>query len=108
MDAAEIKIDRDRNLWVDRARAYKVLIDGEIAGEIRHGESRSFNVPPGRHQLRLKIDWAMSKSMDIDLPSGAQATIRCGPARPFLLGQLLGTLKISPYIRVGTADLSEH
>lgn len=100
MDAAQIQIDRDRNRWVDRGRSYKVLIDGETAGEVRCGESRSFEVSPGRRQLCLKIDWTVSKTIDFDLDPGGEARFRCGPSRPSLLGQLLGMLRITPYIRV--------
>jgi hypothetical protein len=108
MDAAQIQIGRVRNRWLDRGRAYKVLIDGEMVGEVRHGESRGFQVPPGRHQLRLRIDWTSSQTLDCDLSAGDEAKFRCGPSRPFLIGQLLGMLRISPYIELSPGDSSER
>jgi hypothetical protein len=107
MDAAQIQIGRAHNRWVDRSRAYKVLIDGEMVGEVRHGESRDFQVPPGRHQLRLKIDWTSSKTIDCELGAGDEAKFRCGPSRPFL-GQLLGILRITPYVELSPGNSSER
>jgi hypothetical protein len=37
MKVAEIYINRDRDRWADRVRAYKVVVDGETAGEIQRG-----------------------------------------------------------------------
>jgi hypothetical protein len=108
MGPAKIHIDRDCNRWVDRFRVYKVLIDGEPAGEIRRGESRCFKVAPGRHQLRLTIDWTASETIDLDLEPGVETRVQCAPSRYPPLGQLLGMLRISPYIRLSKGDSSKR
>jgi|1186.fasta_scaffold438474_2 hypothetical protein len=77
--AASIQLDRKPGGWVDRARAYKVLIDGQPVGEIRHGESQVFTVAPGRHEVHMKIDWARSPSVELELPEGGVARLHCRP-----------------------------
>jgi hypothetical protein len=61
-------------------------------------------LPPGSHELSLRIDWTRSKTMILELRSGEGAYVRCGPSRPLLLGQLLGILRIKPYISLRRAD----
>lgn len=107
MNASKIQIARAANRWVDRGRAYKVFINGETVGEVRRGESRSFEVPPGRHQLRLKIDWTSSNTLDCELGAGEEAMFRCCPSRPFFIGQLLGMLRVIPYVELRPEHISE-
>lgn len=48
---------------MDRLRSYKVIIDGEIAGVIKNGESKEFPISSGQHELSLKIDWCGSNTI---------------------------------------------
>ncbi len=84
MEPASIQIDRDANLWADRARAYHVLIDGHDEGNIRRGELKTFEVSEGQHEVFLKIDWVRSKSIVLDLDQGEKATLSCGARSPIL------------------------
>ena len=59
---AFLKIVRDAG-YADRLRAYKVVIDGKTAGEIRNGETKEFAVSAGQHNVLLKIDWCGSKTV---------------------------------------------
>ncbi len=43
--SAWIDVERLEGLR-DKARAYKVIIDGQEAGTIRHGQQQSFQVTP--------------------------------------------------------------
>jgi hypothetical protein len=55
---------------VDWLRAYKILLDGEVVGQIRNGREVVLEVPPGRHELSLKIDWAGSNTLTFDAAEG--------------------------------------
>ena len=55
-----LKVVRDSG-YADRARAYKVVVDGQTVGEIRNGETREFPITSGQHDVSLKIDWCGSK-----------------------------------------------
>jgi hypothetical protein len=46
----------------DRLRAYKVIVDGNTAGEIRNGETMEFPISSGQHDLLFKNDWCGSKT----------------------------------------------
>jgi hypothetical protein len=79
--AAQITLKRLRRPIGDVLRTYKVVIDGDTVGEIRRGETKTFAVAPGRHEIQLEIDWASSRRLDLNLSSGDVATLTCS-ARP--------------------------
>ena len=66
---ASLTVVRDSG-YADRMRAYKVILDGAIIGEIRNGETKDFLVAPGEHQLSLKIDWCGSKAIAFTAAEG--------------------------------------
>jgi len=61
-----IKIQRDSG-YADRLRAYKVVLDGEVIGEIRNGQLVEFDVAPGMHRLNIKIDWCRSNAVEFEM-----------------------------------------
>lgn len=63
---------------VDITRAYRVEIDGNIAGQIGAGKVQSFPVSPGKHSLVLKIDWCSSPASEIEVQAGSGAMLYCG------------------------------
>ena len=80
MSEATIRIQRDGGRHVDRARRYAVIVDDEVVGRIRRGESFDHRVSPGRHEVRLKIDWSGSPTVEVDIPEGGVERFRCAPA----------------------------
>jgi hypothetical protein len=73
-----IEIAREK-AYVDKARAHKVLIDGTEVGRIKEGETQSFPVAPGAHEVVLKIDWATSPAVTVDVAPGSTAKLRTRP-----------------------------
>jgi hypothetical protein len=64
-----ITIVRDSG-YVDRLRAYEVLIDRQRLGELRNGESKQFTISPGQHELMVKVDWCSSKPVNFTAVEG--------------------------------------
>lgn len=79
--AAQIVLKRLRRPVGDVLRTYHVVIDGNRAGEIRRGETKTFDVAPGQHEIHLEIDWAKSRNLELNLSSGDVASLTCS-ARP--------------------------
>jgi hypothetical protein len=75
-----LRVTRNPAPWRDRPRAYKVLVDGAVVGKIRNGESADFSVPPGHHEIRLKMDWTGSQVFSLDAEPGEVAHFECEPA----------------------------
>ena len=73
-----IEIEREK-AYVDKVRAHKVLIDDAQVGTIKEGETKSFPVAPGSHEVVLRIDWARSPVVTIDVAPGAIAKLRTRP-----------------------------
>ena len=54
-------IERERLAWMDTLRSYRVLVDGEMVGRLRNGETREYPLRPGRHTVQVRIDWTGSE-----------------------------------------------
>jgi hypothetical protein len=59
---SRITLKRLRRPLGDVLRTYKVVIDGNTVGDIRRGETKTCDMPPGRHEIHLEIDWAKSRN----------------------------------------------
>jgi len=64
-----VTIIRDAG-YVDRLRAYQIMIDGQTVGELKNGEIKQFSVPAGQHQLAVKVDWCGSKRVHFKIAEG--------------------------------------
>jgi hypothetical protein len=64
-----IKIHRPKE-YINSLRAYEIFVDGSKAGEIKNGAVTDLQVPPGKHSVSLKIDWAKSKQLEMQIQEG--------------------------------------
>ena len=74
---AKIKLKRDSG-YVDRIRAYHVVIDGKKIEKISNGESLEIPVQPGSHELFLKIDWCRSNKIQFSISEEETKVFDCG------------------------------
>ena len=98
---AQITLKRLRRPLGDVLRTYKVVIDGNTIGDIRRGDTKTFDVPPGRHEIHLEIDWATSRKLELNLSEGDVATLTCS-ARPPNAGWTV--LASKDYIKLEIVD----
>lgn len=61
-----IVLSRDRG-WADRIRKYQVIIDDKIVGKIGFGETVEYPCSEGLHTIQVKIDWARTKCITVDI-----------------------------------------
>ncbi|MFI7070684.1 hypothetical protein [Micromonospora sediminicola] len=45
----------------------KIEIDGQVAARLKRGTSQSLEVSPGRHVVRLHLNWQSSSPVELDL-----------------------------------------
>lgn len=57
---AKIILSR-KNEFMNRARAFKVFIDGEEVGKIGNNKVEEFDIVAGSHTILCKIDWCSSE-----------------------------------------------
>lgn len=68
-DSAVISVCRaDR--WMGKLRQVDVLIDGDVAGKLRNGESRDFSVSGGEHSVVVQCPWLTSNSITVAVADG--------------------------------------
>jgi hypothetical protein len=101
--AATISVTRQAGGYTDRARAYKVLVDGEEKATVKHGQTADVEVAPGQHELQMKVDWATSPPLRVELADGARAQFACAPNANPLTAWFYAFFKRSAYIRLEPA-----
>src|SRR5262245_45996688 len=55
--------------FADRARAYRIFVDGAPAGTGKAGSEISLDLPPGEHEILARIDWCRSNVLKAVVPS---------------------------------------
>lgn len=72
-------------LAVRRARDYcgvsgamRVLIDDRAAGSINYGDRAEFPLQPGRHTVRVSMDWCRSEPFELQIHEGEVAELEGG------------------------------
>ncbi|GIE32981.1 hypothetical protein Ait01nite_060260 [Actinoplanes italicus] len=85
----------------DRFRAYRVEIDGEQVGELRHGGEFLVEAAPGSRTVRALIDWTGSPELVLDLVEGEAFSIRVEPAEGSTMESLQGD---DGYLRLTVED----
>ena len=98
---ARVTLKRLPRPVADLFRSYKVIIDGTFVGAIRRRETRSFDVPPGRHEIHLTIDWCRSRDIELNLLPGEEAHLTCR-ARSLFGGR--GIAHPDDYIKVDRTE----
>lgn len=58
---------------MNRARSFKILVNGQEAGRIANGGSEELRVEPGPQRLACKIDWITSREFELNLAAGETA-----------------------------------
>jgi hypothetical protein len=79
LGGARIVLSRERGGWRDRARSYDVVLDGERVAKIKRGSQVELPVPPGRHEIVLRIDWCSSQVLQLDVEPGDAIQLSCAP-----------------------------
>lgn len=75
--SATVKLKRFPDVWMDRNRLYRVLIDDTQVGELWPLETGSFFVSPGVHRVRVKIDFLRSNELVVDVGVGETVSVAC-------------------------------
>ncbi|MCS3532721.1 hypothetical protein [Chryseobacterium sp. JUb7] len=65
---AKIIINRSSE-FANYIRSIDIYLGNKKIGEIKNGESKEFDVKPGKHSLVAKIDWCSSNFIDLDIHS---------------------------------------
>jgi hypothetical protein len=73
----QVSIRRERQFF-GFMRSLPVYIDGRKLGELKSGEQKTFAVPPGEHELYVKMDWCKSKPLRVSTTAGEAAELVCG------------------------------
>jgi hypothetical protein len=84
--------------WMDRARDYRVLVDGQQRAQIGNDSTVQIGVTPGEHVVRLKVDWCGSPEVAITVAHSAIVRLECRPNAGALSALLYVTIWRHRYI----------
>jgi hypothetical protein len=96
---ATIHVQRTPDGYTDSLRAYKVLVDGQVQGRLKRGESVDVQVAPGVHTVRMAVDWCRSRQHTVEVADGGTAVLEAAP-RSALVSFLYGFFAFRDYIRL--------
>ena len=89
-----IKIERTNEI-LNRARNYKIFIDGQQVGTIASGETKDFSTTVGKHIINAKIDWCSSPEISIDVKENQTKILK---VRGFKNGQWLMPIGLGLFV----------
>ena len=104
---AVIRVKRSTS-YVDRIRAYRILVDGQEMARLDAGQSVDLPVVSGRHTIVAKIDWCSSPTLNVTICDGETVNFECGSNLRglriflaiiyvlFLRDQYLSLIQVSP------------
>jgi hypothetical protein len=72
-----IVVYRPSDVRLDRNRLYRVFIDDRMVGEVWAAQSVAFDVKPGQHAVRVKIDVMGSNTVSVSLKQLETAELAC-------------------------------
>ncbi len=81
-------------------RKIMICIDGEETGEIGNGETKSFEISPGKHNVIAKIDWCKSKEFKLDSLDNSTKTILISSNYPTYLALFSTTFGRNNYLKL--------
>jgi hypothetical protein len=77
--SATVVISRTPGRLRDRYRAYEVIVNDQLRGELDRGDKESFEVSPCEVEIYLKINWCKSQLVRLDISSGTEVRLVCQP-----------------------------
>lgn len=73
----KIKIKRTKE-YNNMLRDFIILIDGQEIGKIAYGETKDFEILPGHHIIKAKIDWCSSPELSIIINDNETKNLKVG------------------------------
>jgi hypothetical protein len=74
--SSHLTVTRPAQLWGDRARKYRIYIDGDLIGKIAQESSIRTEVSPGPHRIQAKVDWSGSPEIVVTIEPDSNLTVR--------------------------------
>jgi len=72
-----VVIRRVQHAWADRARDYRVLVDGQQRALLGNDATVQLPVTPGEHKVRMQIDWCRSRDLTVNIRHGEIVRLEC-------------------------------
>ena len=62
--------------WMNMARRYRIYVDEQKIGTVSNNEIKEFDIAPGIHTFKAKVDWCGSKDISFYISEGETKTIQ--------------------------------
>jgi hypothetical protein len=98
-----VVVERPAKGYTDRLRGYRVMVDGRAVGHLLPGRSVQAPVEPGEHVVQLRIDWARSRGLTVQVERDETARL-IGEPRPAWAALFWSTLGSRRYVRLRPAE----
>lgn len=69
---------RRMNQRAGKWRSMQMMIDGVVVGKIGNNQLLSFPLASSKHTLQIKMDWCLSRPIEIALQPNQELRLKCG------------------------------
>ncbi|TVO76926.1 TIR domain-containing protein [Sedimenticola selenatireducens] len=76
----------------NQLRQFTITVDNKAVGTIKAGQSKQFQLPPGKHAVGVKLDFYKSEPLQLTLNPNDDISIECGDRSPETIKEIF-TLK---------------
>jgi hypothetical protein len=84
-----MRVFRFPDIWMDRNRLYKVVVDGRTEGDLWPEQVGFFSLAPGEHRIKVTIDSMTSNEVIVFLEADEIVDLACrGKDRATLLNSV--------------------
>lgn len=97
---ALIEVQRVSGGFTEHLNPFKIVIDGEVLGQLGPGESWAFQVAPGSHEVFAELNWCRSEKVDVQLKEDQKVTFRCATRASLLTDLYWATFGRRRYLRL--------
>jgi hypothetical protein len=97
---AVIEVQRETRPRVDRLKRYRVIVDGEMVGRLRRGETGSYVTSAGEHEVWIRIDWCRSPVVKLALREGDSVRLECAGSRSIAKAIFRAVVRPSAYLQL--------
>jgi hypothetical protein len=100
MAMALVEVQRVSGGYTEHLHPFDVVIDEEVVGRLGPGDSATFEVAPGSHEIFAMIGWCRSERVGFQLREGQKVTLRCKTGANLLTDAYWATIGRRRYLRL--------
>ena len=88
--------------WFYSSRKISIYLNGKKVGTVSNNEIKEFDIQPGHHKVKAKIDWCGSKNYDLEIKNNTTKSLAISGIKntKYVIGSLLIMLSFPTLVNI--------